>query len=193
MNENPGPQEAIQFLKEGNSRFCEDRMEHPCQNSKTREKLTAGQQPIAAILCCADSRVSPELVFDSGLGDLFVIRNAGNVVTSAAIASIEYAVAQLGIKLVMVMGHDQCGAVQAAIDGVELGQLNSITEKILPAVRLAEKMAGDLLDNTIRLNARQMTEILRHTDPIIKPAYDKGELKILPAIYSFGTGRVTFI
>ena len=193
MNENLGPREAIKFLKDGNRRFREDRMEHPRHDSKAREKLTTDQQPIAAILSCADSRVPPELVFDCGLGDLFVIRNAGNLVTPEAIASIEFAVAQLGVKLVVVMGHDQCGAVQAAINGVELGQIRSITEKIYPAVKLAEEMEGDLLENAIQIHARQMADQLRQTDPIIKPAYEKGELHILSAKYSLDTGRVTFI
>ena len=192
MSNNKSPREALKFLKEGNARFSEDRLEHPRRDSQTREKLMAGQNPFAALLTCADSRVSPDLVFDKGLGDLFVIRNAGNVAGSTAIASIEFAVAQLGVNLVVVMGHDQCGAVQAAIDGVEIGHIGVVTGKILPAVREAETLEGDLLENAIKINARKMAKQLRRTKPIIKPAYERGDLQILSAVYSLETGRVTF-
>jgi carbonic anhydrase len=192
MNKNKSPQDALKYLKEGNARFHENRLEHPRRDPQTREKLTDGQNPFAALLTCADSRVSPDLVFDKGLGDLFVIRNAGNVAGSTAIASIEFAIAQLGVNLVVVMGHDQCGAVQAAIDGVEMGHIRSITGKILPAVREAEALNGNILENAIRINARKMAEQLRKTNPIIKPAYENGKLQILSAVYSLETGQVTF-
>jgi carbonic anhydrase len=180
-------------LKEGNARFSENRLEHPRRDPETREKLIAGQNPFAVLLTCADSRVSPDLVFDKGLGDLFVVRNAGNVAGPTAIASIEYAVTILGVSLVVVMGHDQCGAVQAAIDGVDLGHIGAVTKKIIPAVRLAETLQGDLLDNSIRLNAQKTAEQLRRTNPIIKPAYTEGKLQILSAVYSLETGQVVFL
>ena len=192
MNYKKSPHNALQLLKEGNTRFSEERPEHPRRDAKTRRKLTAGQNPFAAILTCADSRVSPDLVFDKGLGDLFVIRNAGNVAGPTAIASIEFAVAILGVSLVVVMGHDHCGAVQAAIDGVDLGHIGAVTGKILPAVHRAKTLEGDLLDNAIRLNAQQMVGQLRQTDPIIKPACDHGKLQIVPAVYSLETGKVFF-
>lgn len=107
---------AWQRLADGNDRFVDDRPEHPRQDADRRAELTAGQQPVAAILGCSDSRVAAEVLFDQGLGDLFVIRNAGQVASASAIASIEYAVAVLGVPLVVVLAHDRCGAVQAAID-----------------------------------------------------------------------------
>lgn len=192
MSKNTSPQQALQLLKQGNARFSEERLEHPRRDAKTREKLTEGQNPFAVLLTCADSRVSPDLVFDKGLGDLFVIRNAGNVAGPSAIASIEYAVAILGVSLLVVMGHDQCGAVQATIDGVKLGHISAITRKIFPAVKEARTLEGDLLENAIRLNAQRVAGQLHQIEPIIKPACDKGDLQIIPAVYSLDTGEVQF-
>lgn len=192
MNNKKNPRDYLRLLKEGNARFSEDRMEHARRDAKIREKLTAGQSPFAAILTCADSRVSPDLVFDKGLGDLFVIRNAGNVAGPTTIASIEFAVSQLGVGLVVVMGHDQCGAVQAAIDGVDLGHIDAVIGKISPAVERAKALAGDLLENAVRLNAQQVAGQLRQTDPIIKPACNEGKLQIFSAVYSLETGQVQF-
>ena len=108
--------EAWRRLADGNERFVDDRPEHPRQDADRRAELASGQQPVAAILGCSDSRVAAEVLFDQGLGDLFVIRNAGQVASASAIASIEYAVAVLGVPLVVVLAHDRCGAVKAAID-----------------------------------------------------------------------------
>jgi carbonic anhydrase len=192
MQKDKSPQKALNLLQQGNARFSEERLEHPRRDAKTRKKLTAGQNPFAAILTCADSRVSPDLVFDKGLGDLFVIRNAGNVAGPTAIASIEYAVAVLGVSLVVVMGHDQCGAVQAAIDGVKTGHIGAVTDRIQPALKMAKDLEGNLLDNAIRLHAQRMAAQLRKTDPIIRPAWSEGKLKIISATYSLQTGRVQF-
>ena len=184
---------AFHLLKEGNARFSENRLQNPRWDPQTREKLTAGQNPIAALLTCSDSRVSPDLVFDKGLGDLFVMRNAGNVAGPSVIASIEYAVAELDVGLVVVMGHENCGAVQAAIDGVDIGHIGAVTERIKPAVKEAKSMPGELLDNAIRLHTQLMVEELRQTGPIIKPACDEGVLEIIPAFYSLQTGKVTYL
>ena len=192
MDEFKNPQEALEYLKTGNIRFAENRLEHPRRDPETRQRLTEGQNPFAALLTCADSRVSPDLVFDKGLGDLFVIRNAGNIVVPSVIASVEFAVTQLGVKLLVVMGHDKCGAVQATINGVNMGHLNTITDKIRPALVKAETLPGDLLDNTIRLNAHRMARQLRNAKPLIKPACDEGKLMVLPAVYSLESGQVEF-
>ena len=190
MNERS--KKALQLLQEGNARFSENRMAHPRRDPETRQSLTEGQNPFAALLTCADSRVSPDLVFDKGLGDLFVIRNAGNIAGPSAIASIEYAVAVLGVNLVVVMGHDQCGAVKAAIDNVNLGHISSITDRIKPAVKEAKLQSGDVLENSIRLNAVYVAKQLRNTEPIIKEACDRGDLIIRSAVYSLDTGKVIF-
>ena len=187
------PQEILQLLKEGNARFSENQMEHSRRDPLSREKLESGQNPLAVLLTCADSRVSPDLVLDKGLGDLFVIRNAGNVAGPSVIASIEFAVVQLGVSLVVIMGHEQCGAVQAAIDGVNMGHIGSVTGKILPAVKKAETTEGDLLENAARLNTQMVAEQLRQTDPILKNACNKGGLTIISAFYSLKSGKVHFL
>ncbi len=191
MNEKS--KKALQLLREGNVRFRENRMEHPRQDPETREQLTEGQNPFAVLLTCADSRVSPELLFDKGLGDLFVIRNAGNIACPSVIASIEYAVAVLGVSLVVVMGHDKCGAVKAAIDGIEMGHISSILKKIKPSISKANSIPGDLLENTIRMNAQDVAEQLRNTGPIIKEACEEGKLIIKSAVYSLENGEVVFL
>ena len=193
MTETRSPEHVLDRLKAGNRRFVEDRPKNPRRDPGRRRELAGGQKPRAAILNCADSRVSADVVFDQGLGDLFVIRNAGNVADDTAIASIEYAVAVLGVELVVVMGHEGCGAVQGTIDGVDLGHLPTITERVAPAVERARSLAGDLLSNSVRLNAEQMVDRLRNTDPVLKPACDEGRLEVVAAVYSLESGEVDFL
>jgi carbonic anhydrase len=186
--------QAVRRLAEGNERFATNAVVHPDQSSEHRQELTQGQAPFAIILTCSDSRVSPELLFDQGLGDLFVIRNAGNILDDHVIGSMEYAVEHLHVNLIVVLGHEKCGAVSAAVAAGEAkGHLRSVVEAIAPAVEETKRAPGDAADNAVRANAQRVAEILLHVDPVLKPAVAEGRLKILPARYDLDSGRVELL
>lgn len=183
--------EALAELLEGNSRYVEQARFNPNQSDERRDSLITGQSPYAIILGCSDSRVPPEIIFDQGLGDLFVIRVAGNVVDDIVLASIEYAAEHLHSPLLMVLGHTNCGAVAAALQDDELdGHLPSIAQAIEEAVERARDAEGDTLDMTIRAHARITAEHLRDSDPILKGLVDGGGLKVVAAYYDLDTGVV---
>lgn len=187
-------EEALKKLKQGNERYVEGFSDHPHENIEYRKSLTTGQHPFAVVLTCADSRVTPEIVFDQGLGDLFVIRIAGNISESQVIGSIEYAAKYLGSKLVVVMGHESCGAVGAALGSKDPGgQIGKIIEKIKPAVYASKGQEGDLLANSVKLNAKITAEELKESKPILNYLVDNSGLVILPAYYKLTTGEVEFI
>ena len=151
--------EALARLMEGNQRFVSGRAIHPNQTVERRAALAGGQTPIAIVLTCSDSRVAPELYFDQGLGDLFVIRNAGNVLDDHALGSMEYAVDHLHVPLILVVGHGKCGAVSAAVAGAHApGHIQSIVDSIAPVVDGIKDQPGDKLDNAVRANARHVAE-----------------------------------
>ena len=183
--------EALTRLKEGNKRFVEGNPETSAQGKDAREVLTGGQNPYAIVLSCADSRVIPELAFDTGLGEIFIIRVAGNVANVSSIASIEYAVANLGTKLVVVMGHQSCGAVGAAVAGGDAGpNLNKLVAHITPAV---EKLGEEAdMDDIIKENANNSVANLIKNSKIISDAVESGEVQIVSAYYSLATGDVEF-
>jgi len=184
-------QESINRLKEGNARFVADQLDGKLQNSARRESLTGGQKPYAIILGCADSRVVPELAFDTGLGELFVVRVAGNVANSSSTASIEYAVAHLGSKVIVVLGHQSCGAVTAAMDGGDNGyNLNHLLSHITPA--MAASKEGATVNDVVKKNIELTVEELKTRSEIIKNALDKGEVKMVPAYYNLDSGKVDF-
>jgi carbonic anhydrase len=163
-----------------------------------RAQVAPCQQPLAAILSCADSRVPPELVFDQGLGDLFVIRVAGNTADDVALGSLEYAVEHLGVRLVMVLGHERCGAVQAAHDLVTKGEqlpghIAALVVTIVPAVQAAQTMSGDVVDNAVTANVRMVTAQVRTTVPILSSHVQKGALNVVGARYDLESGAVTLI
>lgn len=184
-------QEALNRLKEGNSRFVNASPETATQDNVAREQLTGGQAPYAIILSCADSRVVPELAFDTGLGEIFIIRVAGNVANTSSIASIEYAVAHLGTKLIVVMGHQSCGAVGAAIAGGDAGpNLNKLVSYITPSV---EKLGASAnMDEIIKENANHSAATLMSQSQIISEAVNSGDVEIVSAYYSLATGAVEF-
>ena len=185
-------QESLERLKEGNARFVADRLDGKLQNSKRRESLTGGQQPYAIILGCADSRVVPELAFDTGLGELFVVRVAGNVANTSSIASIEYAVAHLGSKLIVVLGHESCGAVTAAIDGGDNGyNLNHLLAHVQPAISASGK--GAVVNEVVKINAGLTAGELLQRSSILKKAVDDGDVKVVYAYYNLGSGKVDFL
>lgn len=183
---------SLNRLKDGNKRFVADLLDGKLQNSSRRESLVGGQEPFAIILSCADSRVVPEFAFDTGLGELFVVRVAGNVANSSSIASIEYAVAHLGSQLIVVLGHESCGAVTASINGGDNGyNLNHLLAHIGPAIVASKKDAS--VDEVVKKNAELTALELKNRSAIIKEALDADKLKIVPAYYNLDTGRVDFL
>jgi carbonic anhydrase len=156
--------------------------------------LAGGQTPFAIVLTCSDSRVAPELFFDQGLGDLFVIRNAGNVLDDHVIGSMEYAVEHLHVPLIIVVGHGKCGAVTAAVNGGEVpGHLHSVTDDIEPAVEQTKDLPGDKVDNAVRANALRAAEILTHVEPVLKEAVSGTNLLIVAARYDLTTGKIEIL
>lgn len=183
--------ESLERLKTGNTRFVKDQLERKLQNPERKKALTGGQHPFAIILSCADSRVIPELAFDTGLGEIFVVRVAGNVPNPSSIASIEYAVAHLGSKLIVVMGHESCGAVAAAIEGGDNGSnLNHLLSFISPVV---EENKNEDMAEIIKQNAMRSSDELVKKSQIISDAVENGEVKIATAYYKLGTGEVEFL
>ena len=186
---------ALQELIEGNDRYALDHVEHPHEGSQRRVDLSIAQHPFAIVLGCADSRVVPELIFDQGVGDLFVLRVAGNVADDAVIASIEFAVEHLGTRLVVVLGHERCGAVMAAIGhAFSEGKLNSLIKYIEPAVKASQEANGDcVLSDTVKAHVNLMVKEIESTVPILSHEVKNGNLKIVPAYYRLATGKVEFL
>jgi carbonic anhydrase len=196
-----GPDHVLNLLIEGNKRFASGAVTHPRRSPADFKPLAAGQNPIACVIACSDSRVTPEILFDLGIGDLFIIRVAGNYITGAGVSvkgSVEYAVAELGVNLLMVLGHSQCGAVKAAIKHLHdkdalPGAINDLVASIKPAVLESEHLPGDPLENAIRANVRRGAERLSHLDPIIAPRVKTGKLKVVGATYSLASGQVELL
>jgi len=183
--------EALSRLIDGNSRFSRDQADRPNQTIERRQEVTTGQKPFAVIVSCSDSRIPPEIVFDQGIGDLFVVRVAGNIVDDLALGSIEYAVEHLGAKLVMVLGHGKCGAVTAAVQGGHApGHIGGIVSAIHPAVDKARTKQGDLTDNSIRENVGLVVEAIRLSEPILADMAKKGDVKVVGAYYDLESGAV---
>ena len=189
------PVEAISKLKEGNGRYTSGNLQHPGQTTERRTELAKVQHPLATILSCSDSRVPPEIVFDQGLGDLFIVRVAGNVINDEGLGSIEYAVDHLGTRLILVLGHQRCGAVQAAKEtiaakGKAPGHIESLVNAIKPAV---EATAKDELETTVKANVKHVVQALRSSTPILKAKVDSGQVQVVGGYYSLDTGAVTFL
>ena len=195
--------EALTRLREGNRRFVSDERRLDVRASPTRrEALAEGQQPFAIVLGCSDSRVPAELIFDQGLGDLFVIRVAGNIVAPSQVGSVEFAAARFGARLVVVLGHTQCGAVQAALEEAATPaphstNIKSIVDRIRPSIEtvLAIAPSGDsqrLLDQAIRANVRASADHLRHGSPLLEQLIQSNGLGVVGAEYSLETGEVDF-
>lgn len=193
------PEEAMARLMSGNDRYVRGFAAHPHADAPRRLAIAAGQNPFAVVLACADSRVAPELIFDQGLGDLFVIRVAGNVVDDAVLASIEYAVIHLGCTLVMALGHERCGAVKATADALagkgspedRDTRIGALAALITPAVRAVPAGATDVVDAAVSLNAAHAAaEIFAQSKPL-RARVLAGGLKIVAARYDLDDGRVT--
>jgi carbonic anhydrase len=185
-------QEILNRLAEGNSRFVADKLDGKLQDSSRRDELTSGQQPHTIVLSCADSRVVPELAFDAGLGELFVLRVAGNVANTSTIASIEYAVAHCGSTVIVVLGHQSCGAVTAAVAGGDNGHnLNHLLSHITPAIASAPE--GATVNDIVKINAEKTVGELVARSSIIGDAVASGSVKIVPGYYSLDSGKVDFL
>jgi len=218
MQDSPFPdqKDAVQRLVAGNQRFSVGQASHPRQNPHTRTEVAQGQRPFAAILGCSDSRVAPELVFDEGLGDLFVVRVAGHVVGRAVLASLEMAVENLGIRLIVVLGHDACAAVASAVkmfglgaggrvhhswiwdpgldatSAMPAGHVGELAGAIKPALDEAHVRGGDMLDDAINANIERTVEQLRTSLPILSQYVVRHGLRIVGARYNLLSGLVTF-
>jgi carbonic anhydrase len=191
------PDEALARLKKGNARYVEGVMKRH-DFSAERGALVGGQNPYAGILSCADSRIAPEYAFDSGRGDLFVVRVAGNFAEEDGIASFEYTVKFLGTPLLVVLGHDKCGAVDAAVktvkDGAELpGHLPHLVDHIAPAVKKAMSESGDLLANAIRENVLLNVEKLKTASPVLSQYVKENKVRVVGGIYKLSDGRVEWL
>ena len=190
----PTPEAALRLLLEGNQRFIQGTVRHPHQTAERRKETSAGQAPFAVVLTCADSRLSPEIVFDQGLGDLFVVRNAGNLLSDHVIGSIEYAVEHLHAPLIVVMGHTRCGAVAAAVAGGEAGgHVQSIVDSLAFVVAAARARGGDTADQAEQINARMSADALAASDPVLAKAVAAGKLKVVGARYNLATGVVEWL
>jgi carbonic anhydrase len=190
------PDAALKLLKSGNDQF---RMEAPFRSAQGRERrveLARGQAPFCVLVGCSDSRVPPELLFGRGLGELFIVRNAGNTIDTAALGSIEYGAGVLGCPLIVVLGHEACGAVAAAVDVVQRnatfpGVIGEMIQPIIPAVLAARRPSGEVeLNDAVTANAKRVATRLRTQSPVVQQLLREGRLKIVAARYDLDDGDV---
>lgn len=189
------PDKALQLLKEGNQRFITGKSIKPNQDIDRIKEVAAGQYPFATIVGCSDSRVPNEIIFDQGVGDLFIVRTAGQVSTYASWGSIEFAEEVLGTKLIVVLGHTKCGAVNAAVQLPEVpGHIVTLINAIKPAVEKAKAShPQDLLEASIRENILTQVDQLRNLEPVLAKRVREGSVKIIGALYHLETGEVEFL
>lgn len=194
LGEDATPDQVLAELLAGNKRFIDNQTEAPNQNYNRLQEVATGQKPLVSIMSCSDSRVPLAIVFDRGLGDLFVVRDAGNIATPEEIGSLEYGAFVLGTPIVMVLGHEKCGAVQAALDGSPLpGQIGSIVAAIQPAIdRANQEDSEEFYIETIKRNVMLQAEKLQ-ASPLLNDLVEQGKLKIVGAYYSLKTGEVSLI
>lgn len=192
------PKEALRFLQEGNFRFL-NAMNRDHDHLQMINVTSENQRPFAAIVSCMDSRISSELIFDQGLGDVFSIRVAGNVITDDVLGSLEYACKVADSKLIVLLGHTRCGAISGACDGVQMGNLSKLLAKIYPALE-AEKSVienrnsknQEFVEKVCDLHLRQSVHYLLQNSSVLKQMIDTGEVGIVPAKYDISSGQVTF-
>ncbi|HEY9862379.1 MAG TPA: carbonic anhydrase [Candidatus Obscuribacterales bacterium] len=189
----PTPDQALKLLMDGNKRFATRKMENPRQDWARVQEVAKGQKPFAAVLSCADSRIPSEIVFDQGFGDLFVCRVAGNVATPEEIGSLEFGAAVLGTKLIMVIGHQRCGAVEATIKGAQVpGQIGSLIDAIKPALSRSKKFTGDPLAKVVKANVSLQVDNLK-ASPVLSDLIASGKLKVVGAYYDLDAGTITLV
>jgi carbonic anhydrase len=190
----PTADQALADLKAGNARFVAGKPQHPHQGLKRVKEVAASQHPEAIILGCADSRVPPEALFDKGIGDIFVVRVAGNVSEPATTGSVEYAAEHLHVPLVVVLGHHKCGAVKATVEatGPVEGNIGAIVKEIQPAVEAAKKSPGKegLVDDAVHENTKLVAEELESESELLKNLVHEGKVKIVTAVYDLDSGKI---
>ena len=185
---------SLQKLIEGNKRFLSGDAAHPNQSAERRKEVADLPKPFAVILACADARVPTEIIFDQGIGDLFVVRNAGNIVTDEVLGSIEYAVKYFSVRLIVVLGHTNCGAVSSAVQGGEFpGHIPFLVKAIQPALTIAKAKPGDLIFNTVNVNISLAVDKLKTSAPVLDKYVKTKGLQITGAYYNMHTGEVIFI
>jgi carbonic anhydrase len=188
------PEKALAALVQGNRRYQTQHLRHPHQNASRRVALTAGQHPFAAVLSCADSRVPPEIVFDQGLGDLFVVRVAGNITDDVVLGSLEYAVEHLHVPLVVVLGHHKCGAIQAAVEGgTPHDHVASLLAALKPSVEAVRPRGGDVVAHAVVSNVRSVAAQLNASEPVLHHAVAACKLRVVGAVYDLQTGKVELL
>ena len=195
------PEEALQKLIDGNKRFVTCKEDSPRRCGEVRKQVALGQTPFAAILACADSRVAPELIFDQGIGDLFVVRVAGNIVNEqnyGVLGSLEFGTLALGASVLMVLGHSECGAVAGSIEALKKGtqfpgSIDNIVNTIGPAVEAVKGRSGDLLDNSIVSNVKFGVDKLKGSESVLAQRVREGKLKIVGGNYDLYTGEVKMV
>ena len=188
-------EQALSRLREGNERFRSGQLQHPDQGVSRLHEISSGQHPFAIVVSCSDSRVPPEIVFDEGLGDLFVVREAGHVADAATLGSIEYAVEHLHAHLVVVLGHENCGAVAAAADVITKnakpeGHIVTLVDDIRPAIERSQSGPGSLVARAVRANVDMVADNIRGSHPILFEHLAHGDVKVVGAVYDLKTGAI---
>lgn len=193
--DNLSANEALKKLEQGNARFVKLHQKHPDETKQRRKDMLKGQHPFVVILSCSDSRVPPELIFDQGLGDIFEIRNAGNVLNKHVIGSIEYAVMHCGVKLIVIMGHQDCGAIAATLSGVsETEYIKALEDSIQPAVEQCKANGKEVnSDNVVKAHVMQDIEELLTQDTDLVKYMKEHNVKVVPAYYHLDSGKVDFL
>lgn len=194
LNAQVSADSAIKRLKAGNLRFTSGKSLRPHQDIKRVHEVAQSQKPFAVIVGCSDSRVPSEIIFDQGLGDLFIVRTAGQVSTYASWGSIEFANQLLDARLIVVLGHTKCGAVSAACKLPEVqGHIITLVNAIKPAAELAKQLPGDTIDNAVKINVAMQVKQLESLEPVLTKAIKKGTLRIVGAVYNLNSGAVEFL
>lgn len=198
MTRPQSPAEAWAALRDGNHRFVAGDREHPHQDADRRTEVAAGQTPFALVFGCSDSRVSAEIVFDRGLGDLFVVRTAGHVVDTGVLGSIEFGVAHLQIPLVVVLGHDSCGAIAASVAAYSSGEMpggfvRDVVERVTPSVLEARRQGRDSLDAIEETHARHTARLLVDRSAVVARAVDRDRCAVVAVTYTLAEGRVALV
>jgi carbonic anhydrase len=192
------PDQALATLMQGHARYLAGTAVPVVHGREARAARAAGQAPFAAILGCADSRAAPEVLFNTGLGELFVVRNAGNVADTGAVGSLEYAVANLGVSLIMVLGHERCGAAEAAVAVSRTGlglppQLGDMLQPMLPSALAAIRAGGDVVEGTVRANVARSAARLTEVSPVLSAAIAAGRLRVVGARYDLDDEQLTLM
>lgn len=185
------PDASLKRLLQGNERYTSDKLLHPRRDSMRREATESKQEPFATVLACSDSRVSPEIVFDQGVGDIFVVRVAGNVLGDVELDSIDYASLFLHSPLILVLGHENCGAVTAVLHGKTDG-IEAVANLIEPALTDINNEEGNLLENAIKDNVRHVVQELKEK-PTLKPLIEEGKVKVAGGYYQLVSGKVEIL